>query len=76
MKIKKFLLPIWWNNRGLFPLGNKYFWVFVLNGLTCPSHNYVLTYMLSAENQKGVNAIQQFSIENQKGAIAIDFVQR
>ena len=30
MKTKKFLLPIWWYNRGLFPLGNKYFWVFVL----------------------------------------------
>ena len=24
MKIKKFILPIWWYNRGLFPLGNKY----------------------------------------------------
>ena len=23
MKIKKFMLPIWWYNRGLFPLGNK-----------------------------------------------------
>ena len=34
MKIKTFLLPIWWNNRGLFPLGNKYFGVFVLNGLS------------------------------------------
>ena len=33
MKIKKFLLPIWWYNRGLFPLGNKYFGVVVLNGL-------------------------------------------
>ena len=33
MKIKKFLLPIWWYNRGLFPLGNKYFGIFVLNGL-------------------------------------------
>ena len=33
MKIKEFLLPIWWYNRGLFPLGNKYFGVFVLNGL-------------------------------------------
>ena len=31
MKIKKFLLPIWCYNRGLFPLGNKYFGVFVLN---------------------------------------------
>ena len=33
MKIKKFLLPIWWYNRGLFPLRNKYFGVFVLNGI-------------------------------------------
>ena len=33
MKIKKFLLPIWWYNRGLFPLRNKYLGVFVLNGL-------------------------------------------
>ena len=33
MKIKEFLLPIWWYNSGLFPLGNNYFWVFVLNGL-------------------------------------------
>ena len=30
----------------------------------------------SAENQKGVNAVQQCSVENQKGAIAIDFVQQ
>ena len=33
MKIKKFLLPIWWYNRGLFLLENKYIGVFVLNGL-------------------------------------------
>ena len=33
MKIKKFLLPIWWYNRDLFPLRNKYNVVFVLNGL-------------------------------------------
>ena len=30
-KIKKFMLPIWWYNRGWFPLGNKYlgssFWM-------------------------------------------------
>ena len=32
---KKCLLPIWWYNRGLFPLGNKCFWVFVLNGEIC-----------------------------------------
>ena len=24
MKIKKFVLPIWWYNRGCFALGNKY----------------------------------------------------
>ena len=33
MKIKKFLLPIWWYNRDLFPLRNKYNMVFVLNGI-------------------------------------------
>ena len=33
MKIKKFLLPIWWYNRGSFSLGNNYFGVFILNGL-------------------------------------------
>ena len=31
MKVKKFMLPILWYNRGLFPLGNKYlgssFWM-------------------------------------------------
>ena len=30
----------------------------------------------SAESQKGIIADQRCSIENQKGAIAIDFVQR
>ena len=34
MKIKIFLLPIWWYNRDLFPRSNKYNVVFVLNGLT------------------------------------------
>ena len=32
--------------------------------------------MLSVESQKGIIADQLCSIENQKGAIAIDFVQR
>ena len=32
MKIKKFMLPIWWYNRDLFPLRNKYNVVFSLNG--------------------------------------------
>ena len=27
------MLPIWWYNKGLFPLRNKYFKVFVLNGI-------------------------------------------
>ena len=27
------------------------------------------------KSQKGVNAVQQCSIENQKGTIALDFVQ-
>ena len=40
MKIKKFLLPIWWYNRGSFPLGNKYCGVFILNGLT--SMQYIM----------------------------------
>ena len=38
MKIKKFLLPNWWPNKGLFPLANKYFGFFVLNGLIHSSH--------------------------------------
>ena len=29
-----------------------------------------------AENQKGINAFQRCSLESQKGAITIDFVQR
>ena len=33
-------------------------------------------YITSAENQKGVNVVQRCSIENQKGAIALDFVQQ
>ena len=30
---KEIVLPIWWYNRGLFPLRNKYLEIFVLNGL-------------------------------------------
>ena len=36
---------------------------------------YILS-ILSAESQKGAIADQRCSVENQKGAIAIDFVQR
>ena len=32
--------------------------------------------ILSAECQKGINTVQWCSIENQKGAIVIDFVQQ
>ena len=48
MKIKKFLLPIWWYNRGLFPFGNKYFWVFVLNGLRSMFLNYFVQWQMVA----------------------------
>ena len=38
--------------------------------------NHNLFNNSSAENQKGLNAVQRCSIENHKGAIAIDYVQR
>ena len=31
---------------------------------------------MMAESQKGVSAVQQRSVENQKGTITIDFIQR
>ena len=37
---------------------------------------YVFIYRQLIESQKGVIADQRRSVENQKGAIAIDFVQR
>ena len=37
----------------------------------CPN---VLQHISSAESQKGINVIQQCSIEHQKGAIAENFV--
>ena len=46
MKIKNFLLQIWWYNRGAFPLGNKYFGIFVLNGLKREQKKYFLTQHL------------------------------
>ena len=46
MKIKKFMLPIWWNNRDLFPLRNKYNVVFILNGLSHLSSWCVLTSII------------------------------
>ena len=45
-KIKKFMLPIWWCNRGWYPPGNKYLGpgVFVLNRLR---HNFYVCMTLS-----------------------------
>ena len=85
IKRKKFLLPIWWYNKGLFPLGNRYFGVSVLNGLKTDVHDKQFCdtetsgTMLSpftipissVESQKGVIAAQRRSVENQKGAIAV-----
>ena len=36
----------------------------------------ISNHILSDENQKGVNSVQQCSTENQKAAIAIDFVRQ
>ena len=45
--------------------------------LTAKMRIFVLYFSVSsAEKQKGINTIQQYSIENQKGIIAIDFVQQ
>ena len=38
--------------------------------------SFLVLQLLSAESQKGVNAFQRCSFENQKGAMAIDFVQQ
>ena len=40
------------------------------------AHFLNMLSMSSAESQKGAIADQRCSVENQKGAIAIDFVQR
>ena len=50
MKRKKFMLPIWWYNRGLFPLGNKYFGVFVLNGLTAIITHSIIIFFFKLMN--------------------------
>ena len=41
------------------------------------SHHYstILNMISLADNKKGINTFQRCSIENQKGAITIDFVQ-
>ena len=36
----------------------------------------IIANISSAENQKGVNAIQRCSVENQNGTVAIDFVRQ
>ena len=40
-----------------------------------PSLMWVVFSMTSTESQKGLNTVQQCSIENQKGATAIDFIR-
>ena len=37
-------------------------------------YQFVWDLISSAENQKGINAVQWCSVDDQKGAIAIDFV--
>ena len=68
MKIKKFLLPIWWYNRGLFPLRNNYFGVFVLNGLNRGGGHFmklVITDNLSFTDYYHGNSQWQCFIANQ-----------
>ena len=58
MKIKRFLLPIWWYNRGSFPLGNKYFGVFVLNGKAdgrLPMNSHLLQLRLLYKSQFAIS---------------------
>ena len=50
MKIKKFMLPIWWYNRGSFPLGNIYFGVFILNGLSPVGYSFVRAFSAGLQN--------------------------
>ena len=44
-------------------------------GQSCPESNEHI-YISSVESQKGATADQRCAIENQKGAIAMDFVQQ
>ena len=39
-------------------------------------YNTCIKHISSTESQKGVNVVQQCSVENQKGDIATDIVQR
>ena len=66
MKIKKFLLPIWWYNRDSFPLGNKYFGVFVLNGLKNHEPTYMFIMLTSDEYNTEVNLDFYFVIRFQE----------
>ena len=70
MKIKKFLLPIWWYNRGSFPLGNKYFGVFIQNGLTTVHRllHYYLSKLTGKEYLKNENTVFTFAYFGQKFA--------
>ena len=59
MKIKKFLLPIWWYNSGLFPLGNEYFGVFVLNGDSAETKIWCLKSIFLMQNSMEVYYLGQ-----------------
>ena len=56
MKIKKFMLPIWWYNRGLFPLRNNFLGVFVLNGLNVHCANCFVS-TVHVQNNAGETAM-------------------
>ena len=64
MKIKKLLLPIWWLNRDLFPLRNKYNVVWVSNTLLWS------LYLCIDDSRKesGDGKIQGASSSQRKGA--------
>ena len=49
--------------------------IYVLNICKLNAFHTVASYILAVESKKGTITIQRYSIENQKGAIAIDFVQ-
>ena len=50
--------------------------LFITRNTNKQTKNHANLYMISsAESQKGAIADQRYSVENQKGAIAIDFVQ-
>ena len=60
MKIMKFLLPIWWYKRGLFPLGNTYFGVFILNGMNFLFCHHDISVFLLSDVRTELSATQEW----------------